>query len=51
MHLSQREGSPTDKEVEKMIANAKSDVGGASIDDDIIVQEYFSDDESKDHNV
>ena len=46
----QREGSPTDVEVEKMLAEARSDLslmGGACIDDDIIVQEYFSDDESK----
>ena len=46
----QREGSPTDVEVEKLLAEARSDaslVGGASVDDDIIVQEYFSDDESK----
>ena len=46
----QRDGSPTDAEVERMLAEAKSEstpVGGASVDDDIIVQEYFSDEEHK----
>lgn len=46
----QREGSPTDMEVEKMLVEARSGssrVGGASVDDDIVVQEYFSDEEHK----
>ena len=46
----QREGSPTDMEVEKMLAEARSGssrVGRASVDDDIVVQEYFSDEEYK----
>jgi hypothetical protein len=48
--LFQREGSPTDMEVEKLLAEARSgstQVGGASVDDDIVVQEYFSDEECK----
>ena len=49
--LLQREGSPTDVDVERMLAEARSEssqvVGGPSIDDDIIVQEYFSDEEHK----
>ena len=51
--LLQHAGSPTDMEVEKMLTEARSgsssQVGGAGVDDDIVVQEYFSDEELKTH--